>query len=88
MKARDRRVPAVHICHFASIDHLRGRKRTYEAIKEAALAAGRFSIFDIETQRDARLFDQLERDPEVETYRNPPGYPWIGIRRKGPRGSE
>ena len=70
------------LCTFTSLHDLRGQRRTYEAIKAAALAAGRYSVFDVENPRDARLFDQLDRDPDVETFRNPPGYPWIGIRAR------
>lgn len=74
---------AVHICNFSSTDELRGKTLTYENIKAVVLKAGRFSVFDAtQTDKHARLFDRLERDPEIETYRNPPGYPWIGVRER------
>lgn len=68
-----------HICQFDTTEHLRGKKRTYEAVKEAALAAGRFSAF--EASDHPHEFNRLVRDPEVVTDHTM-GYPWIGIRRK------
>ncbi len=73
----------IYVDRFDSTMHLRGKARTYEAVKAAALVAGRFSVFEAtDTPAAARLFTRLERDPDVETFRNPPGYPWIGIRRR------
>lgn len=72
----------VHIDRFDSTEHLTGKKRTYQAVKEAALAAGRFSVFEAtSTQKNAVLFTDLVRDPEIEAFDL--GYPWTGIRRKG-----
>lgn len=68
---------------FDSADHLTGKARTYEAVKAAVLAAGRFSVFEATANdRNAAIFTALEHDPEVETFRNPPGFPWIGIRKR------
>lgn len=71
------------ICCFTSVSDLRGKDRTYENIKAAVLKAGKFSCFDVETNRDGRLFTQLCRDPEIETFDL--GYPWTGVRRRTPR---
>ncbi len=71
----------VFVDNFASADHLKGRKRTYETVKTAVLEAGRFSIFEAcESQRNARLFGRLMKDPELEHWLM--GFPWTGIRRK------
>ncbi len=73
----------VIVCGFSSTDHLTGRRRTYEAVKLAALEAGMFSVFEATaSSKNAGIFSQLERDPEVETFRNPPAFPWIGVRRR------
>jgi hypothetical protein len=75
----------VHICRFDSADHVKGRKRTYAAVKAAVLAAGRFSVFEATaTARDAQLFTELGRDPEIETLHDEQGfnYPWVGVRRR------
>lgn len=62
----------VHICSFAAADWLTGKKRTYQAVKDAVLAAGMFSVFEATaTQKDAALFTKLCA-----------GYPWTGVRRK------
>ena len=72
---------AVHICRFDSADHLEGKKRTYEAVKQAVLAARRYSIFEATAnQRNIAIFSDIGRDPELEITRL--GYPWIGVRRK------
>ncbi len=74
-------VTRVHVCVFASTDHLRGKARTYEAVKAAVLAAGRFSVFEATaTPRDAQLFSRFQGDPEVEV--TPLAFPWVGVRRK------
>ena len=65
---------------FNTVGDLRGKDRTYENIKAAVLKAGKFSCFDVETNRDGRLFTQLCRDPEIETFDL--GYPWTGVRRR------
>lgn len=71
----------LHICRFDSADNLVGKKRTYESVKEAVLAAGRFSVFEATSStRNAALFDSLCRDPELETFSL--RYPWTGIRRR------
>jgi hypothetical protein len=71
----------VHLCRFDSVSDLRGKKRTYENIKAAVLAAGRFSCFDVETAKDGRIFTRLcHDDPEIETFEM--DYPWTGVRRK------
>lgn len=70
----------VHICSFDSVSHLRGKQRTYENIKKAVLEAGKFSCFDVETDKDGRIFTKLCRDPEIETFDM--GYPWTGVRLK------
>lgn len=72
---------AVHVCRFDSAGDLRGKKRTYENVKAAALNAGRYSVFEAtENDRNAALFSRLARDPDVVIFDMP--YPWIGIRRR------
>jgi hypothetical protein len=70
-----------HVDCFDSADHVKGKRRTYESVKAAVLAAGRFSVFEatFNTQNVA-LFDKLTRDPEIETFDM--GFPWTGVRRK------
>jgi hypothetical protein len=69
----------VHVCHFSSADHLRGRKRTYESVREAVLKAGRYSVFEAtETSASAALFTRLDKDPTLERFEM--GYPWIGVK--------
>lgn len=58
--------------------HLRGKRRTYANIRAAVLAAGRFSAFDIATDKDGRMFAQLCRDPELVI--TTLGYPWTGVK--------
>lgn len=71
----------MHIDRFDSTSHLKGKKRTYETVKEAALAAGRFSTFEASDGKDnQRWFTQLMRDPEVEKVEM--DYPWVGVRRR------
>lgn len=71
-----------HVCQFETTEHLRGKKRTYEAVKTAVLEAGRFSNFEAtSTMKNARLFTKLCADPELETFDM--GYPWTGVRRRG-----
>ena len=70
-----------HVDCFSSADHLIGRKRTYAAIKDAVLAAGRFSVFEAtNSNKDARLFTQLHHDPEL-VCDHTRGYPWIYVSR-------
>ena len=68
------------ICRFDTVAHLRGKKRTYANVKAAVLAAGRFSAFDIATDKDGRMFAKLCADPELEITNL--GYPWTGVQRK------
>jgi len=65
---------------FDTVSDLRGKNRTYENIKKAVLKAGKFSVFDIETNKDAKIFTQLRHDPEIEIFKM--DYPWTGVRRK------
>lgn len=72
---------SVHVCIFESAGHLAGRKRTYEAVKAAVLAAGRFSVFEATSDiRTARMFTRLCKDPELETITL--AFPWTGVRRR------
>jgi len=79
-----RAMRTVHLCNFESAGHLRGKARTYEAIKAAVLAAGKFSCF--EASESPGLFTRLCQDPEVETLKEDHGfhYPWTGIRLRKP----
>lgn len=70
----------VFLDRFDTVSHLRGKNRTYENIKAAVLKAGRFSCFDVETQKDGVMFTKLCRDPEIETFDM--AYPWTGVRRR------
>jgi hypothetical protein len=70
----------MNICRFDSVSHLRGKDRTYENIKKAVLAAGKFSVFDVETDKDGRIFTQLCKDPELIIIDM--GYPWTGVKLK------
>lgn len=70
---------AIYIDRFDSTLHLSGRKRTYESVKAAALEAGRFSAFEATSSaKNARIFDTLTSDPEVETFDM--GFPWMGVK--------
>ena len=74
------RKPIIFVCSFDSAGELRGKRRTYEAVKEAVLAAGRYSAFEASnTPRDAALFTRLDNDPDVIVTRL--GYPWYGVKR-------
>lgn len=82
---------AIHICSFETTGHIRGKKRTYEAVKEAALAAGRFSCFEAsDGRKNQDYFTRLCRDPEVEVLKEEHGfhYPWTGVRRRVTGGEE
>ena len=71
----------VHIDRFDSTTHIAGKKRTYETVKEAALAAGRFSVFEAtDGKKNQQWFTELLRDPDVEHVEM--GYPWVGVRRR------
>jgi hypothetical protein len=67
-------------CRFDSVSDLRGKQRTYENVKAAVLKAGRFSCFDVQTQKDAKIFTALCRDPELEVINLQ--YPWTSVVRK------
>lgn len=74
---------AIHVCSFSSLDELKGKKRTYEAVKALALKIGRFSCFEASaTVKDGQLFTRLCADPDIETFDL--GYPWTGIRVRSP----
>ncbi len=76
---------AVHICSFDNTEDLRGKALTYDALKERVLQVGRFSVFEAtSTHLRGRLFTRLCNDPELETFIDPPGFPWTGIRRRQP----
>jgi hypothetical protein len=70
----------IFLDRFDTVSHLRGRNRTYENIKAAVLAAGRFSAFDVETDKDGRMFTKLCQDPELEI--TTLQYPWTGVKVK------
>jgi hypothetical protein len=71
----------IHIDRFDSADDIRGKQRTYEAVKARILNIGRFSCFEASQDRkSADIFTRLCRDPEIEVVEM--GYPWTGIRRK------
>jgi len=67
----------MHFCKFDTADHLKGKNRSYESVKAAVLAAGRFSVF--EAQSDPGYFNMLHRDPTLEIVHL--GYPWIGVKQ-------
>jgi len=73
-------IKRVFLDRFDTVSHLRGKKRTYENIKAAVLRAGKFSCFDIVTQKDGHIFTELCRDPELEIDNVTFGYPWTGVR--------
>lgn len=68
----------IYIDRFDTVSNLRGKKRTYKNIKAAVLRAGRFSCFDVETNRDGKIFTALRDDPDLEFYELE--YPWTGVR--------
>lgn len=70
----------IFLDRFDSVSELRGKNRTYENIKKAVLKAGRFSVFDVETNRDGVLFTRLCEDPEIELCGGE--YPWTNVRKK------
>lgn len=77
------KMSVIFLDSFDTVSDLRGKNRTYENIKAAVLAAGRFSCFDVETEKDGIMFTKLCRDPEIETFDM--GYPWTGVRRRTSR---
>lgn len=70
----------IFLDRFDTVSDLRGKKRTYKNIKAAVLAAGRFSCFDVETEKDGGLFTRLCNDPELEIDTINFNYPWTGVR--------
>jgi hypothetical protein len=72
----------VIIDQFDATSHLRGRQRTYRAIREAVLAAGRFSVFEV-GDTDAGIFDSLAHDPTLIVGGGE--YPWVHVRRRRAR---
>jgi len=76
-----RRRYAWHVCSFDVAGPLRGRARTYEAVRAAVLEAGRFSCFEAtESTRNADLFTRLRNDPALVV--TPDVYPWTKVRRR------
>lgn len=72
---------AVHICRFDSADHLTGKQRTYESVKSAVIAAGRYSVFEAtSSKKNAAIFNAIDRDPELIVERA--GFPWTNVRRR------
>lgn len=68
-----------HICSFDAVDIRKGDLNDYDAFKHKVLLAGRFSVFEAtETQRRAKLFDRLCRDPEIVT--ETVGFPWTLVK--------
>lgn len=70
----------IFLDRFDTVSHLRGKARTYEAIKEAVLEAGRFSAFDVITQKDCKIFTALCKDPTLEVVNVE--YPWTSVKEK------
>lgn len=70
------------IDRFDTVSDLRGKDRTYENIKAAVLKAGKFSCFDVETEKDGRLFTKLCKDPELEIDTVNFKYPWTGVKKR------
>jgi hypothetical protein len=77
--ATDDNMP-IFIDRFDSVSELHGKQRTYENIKRAVLQAGRFSVFDVVTTKDGKIFTQLCQDPELEI--TTLQYPWTGVKLK------
>ena len=75
----------IFLDRFDVVSDLRGKNRTYENIKAAVLAAGRFSCFDVETKKDGVMFTELCNDPELEIDTVNFSYPWTGVRRRTSR---
>lgn len=72
---------SIHLCRFDTTLDL--KSPTYDKIKQRVLDEGRFSVFDAtRNQFVARLFERLERDPELALTRV--GFPWIKVERKQP----
>jgi hypothetical protein len=70
----------IFIDTFDTVSSLRGKQRTYENIKDAVLKVGRFSCFDVVTQKDMRIFTKLCRDPELDV--TVLEYPWTSVKKR------
>lgn len=68
------------ICNFESAaGDLRGRNLTYENVKRAVVAEGRFSSFEAgRSDVAARIYSRLHRDPELVV--EPIGFPWVSVK--------
>lgn len=76
-----RRRDRVSVCSFEAVEIGPAERRDYEAFRSAVLLAGRFSVFEASaTQRIARFYARLCRDPEIET--KPVGFPWTTVKLK------
>lgn len=75
-------VGPIHICHTEALpEELLTNKTTYDELKALVLEAGRFSCFEASSRPHiARLFDQLCKDPDIQT--TDQGYPWTGVALK------
>lgn len=74
---------ALHICRFDTTGELTGKNLTYENLKRAVLAAGRFSVFEAtQSGKHAALFNRLCRDEELVTDHEKYGFPWTAVRLK------
>jgi len=71
----------IFLDRFDSVSELRGKKRTYENVKQLVLKTGMFSVFDIETNADGIIFTRLCNDRDIEIYKKE--YPWTYVRTKG-----
>lgn len=70
----------IHVCSFDGGPDVT-RKTTYEEVRTAVLASGRFSVFEAtETPHAARLYSRLMRDQTLEITRK--AFPWTAVRLK------
>jgi len=67
----------IQVCQFDSGVRIT-RRTTYQEFKQAILKVGRFSVF--ETGEHSWLYNELCRDPEIET--SDLGFPWTGVRKR------
>ena len=54
-------------------------KTRYEDFKRDILAAGRFSVFEVDS-KNAKFYTRLGKDPELDCA--PMQYPWVGVKKK------
>lgn len=67
----------VNLCSFSAVDPPPLR-RGYGAFRDAVLEAGRFSVFEAtESEKRARLYSRLARDPAVRLI--PQTFPWTKV---------